>query len=85
LPWGTGKHKIRNNPSFTPCTFVGGSKFHDVYLLKDGVLHQQGGHEESYLERHCGPVNEICTFTRRAHQVDGTYQYLITDFRCTPL
>ena len=82
---GNGETRITNDPTFTTCNFVGGSKFHDVYLLKDGQLHQRGDHEESYLERHCGTVNEICTFTRRAHRVDGTYQYLIEDFRCTPL
>ena len=81
-----GHNTITNNPSFTPgCTFIGRSKFHDHYLLKDGVFHERGDHEESSLERNCGGVHEICTFTRRAHRVDGTYQYLIEDFRCTPL
>ncbi|MCA1681338.1 MAG: hypothetical protein LC777_21540, partial [Actinobacteria bacterium] len=68
---GNGETQIRNNPTFTTCTFVGGSKFHDAWLIRDGELVQQGDHEESYLERHCGSVNEICTFTRRAHQVNG--------------
>ena len=77
---------VTNQPSFTPrCTCIGRSKSHDHHLLKDGVSHVRGDHEESSLERHCGGVNEICTFTRRAHMVDGTLQYLITDFRCEPV
>jgi len=30
-------------------------------------------------------VDEKCTFTRRAHMVNGTFQYLIEDFACVPL
>ncbi|MDQ3091139.1 MAG: hypothetical protein M3R46_05640 [Actinomycetota bacterium] len=81
-----GQTEIRNNPSFVNCTFIGRSKFHDHYLFKDGVFHERGDHQESSLERQCpGGVHEKCTFTRRAHMVDGEFQYLITDFRCTPL
>ena len=80
-----GHNVITQDASTIGCTFIGETKFHDHYLLKDGVLHVRGDHQESSFTRRCGGVNEKCTFTRRAHQVDGTFQYLIEDFECVPL
>ncbi len=81
-----GQTEVRNAPSFVSCTFIGRSKFHDHYLMKDGVFHERGDQQETSFTRNCpnGP-QEKCTYTRRAHLVDGKFQYLIQDFECVPL
>ena len=79
-----GKNTILNNTS-SGCTFTGHSEFHYHYLLKDGVLHERGNHEESYLIQQCGTLQQKCTFTAQAHLVNGTFQYDNPTFVCEPL
>ncbi len=81
-----GKNTITSYGHTTGCNFLGETQFHDHYLLKDGVLHERGDQQETSFTQNCpnGPQQK-CTYTRRAHLVDGKFQYLIEDFECVPL
>jgi hypothetical protein len=76
-------HAVIENNSFG-CQFVGESRTHQHFLVKDGELQEQGTREESSLTMECpGRPGTVCTFTVHYHFANDTIQYDRGDFVCT--
>lgn len=77
-------HALLENNSFG-CQFVGDSRTHRHFLVKDGELQEQGAREETSFTTNCpGRPGMVCTFTMHDHFANGTIQYDEVDFVCTP-
>ena len=81
----TNGHNTIVNNARPGCRFTGDSRFHQHFLLKDGVLHEQGAHEESSLTMECFGRRQICTYTLQVHYANGRFQYRRPEFTCRPL
>ena len=80
----TSNHYFQLENNFGVCQFLGDSRTHRHFLLKDGELQEAGEHEESSLTANCpGTPSRICTFTVDYHYANGTVQYEMRDFTCT--
>ncbi len=81
----TANHHFQLENNFRDCQFLGESRTHRHFLLRDGELQEESEHEESSLTANCpGTPSRICTFTVDYHYANGTVQYETTDFVCTP-
>ncbi len=81
----TANHHFKLENNFRDCQFLGESRTHRHFLLKDGELQEEGRREESSFTATCpGSPSTICTFTVAYHYANGTVQYETTDFVCTP-
>lgn len=83
VSYTTNHHSELENNAFG-CQFVGDSRTHHHFLLKDGELQEQGSHEDTSFSTACpGRPSMICTFTFDYHYANGTIQYSTTEFTCT--